>query len=198
MPTLTLRKRKPKKAPNPNPAASADTVAVTPVKPRPKPRPKRAAAAVPLNGEAMGMAQVAPRLRDDENVKFESRIAAETLASMKHTLPNPEPQGDNVNVIHEDHNSDLEIVDVGIGYGELPWNSISDKEEDSEEEDSEGEEEVDELINDSSDDARALEEHGEITFHPSPGPYNIIHCKFPYRYLTSNGIPGATQGYYSG
>lgn len=152
MPALTLRKRKPKNAPNINPAS--DTVTPVSVKPRPKPKPKKKAPAVPSDGEATGVAQVAPR--DDENVKFKLRIAAETLASLKHTVPNAEAT-----------DSDLEIDDIGIGFGEIPWNSISadDRSRDSEEEEEEGDsvEEVDELIDDLSD--GGLEEQGEIIFH---------------------------------
>jgi hypothetical protein len=155
MPPLTLRKRKPKNAANIKPAASESNT-VTPVKPRPKPRPKKKAPAGPSDGEAMltavPVAQVAPQ--EDENGTFKLRIAAETLASLKNTVPNPEP-------------TDLEIDDIGIGYGELPWNSVSadDKARDSEEEEESADsEEVDELIDDLSDDG--LEEHGEIIFHP--------------------------------
>ena len=82
---------------------------------------------------------VAPR--EDENVSFKLWIAAATLASLKHTVLNPEP-------------SDLQIDDILIGHGELPWNSISadekaqDTEEEDEEADSNLEEEVNELIDD--------------------------------------------------
>ena len=158
MPTLTLRKRRPKKAPNINPAS--DTM--TAVKRRPKPKPKKKLPTIPSDSGATGAAQVAPR---EDTLKLQ--IAAETLASLKHTVPNPEP-------------SDLEIDDIGIGYGNPPWNSMSsdekarDSEEEEEEADSgsDSEEEVDELIDDESDDLKVLkglEDQGGIIFHP----YNL-------------------------
>ena len=134
---------------------------MTAVKPRPKPKPKKKAPA-PSDSKATGVAQVA--LREDENVMFKLQIGAETLASLKHTVPNPEPSS-----------SDLKIYDLksGIGYGDPPWNSINadekageSEEEEEEEEDADSEEEVDELIDDSGDDNDNLEVQGGIIFHP--------------------------------
>ena len=105
---------------------------------------------------------VAPR--EDENVSFKLWIAAATLASLKHTVLNPEP-------------SDLQIDDILIGCGKLPWNSISadekaqDTEEEDEEADSNLEEEVNKLIDDWSDGGPGLEEQSGIIFHS----YNLFH-----------------------
>lgn len=145
MPPLTLRKRKPKipVAPSPKPASDA----VTPVRPKPKPKSKKA----PADGEASVAQVLAPQPpRDNENVTFKLRIAAETLASLKHTIPNPEPQ-------ELEDTSNLDIC-----YGEIPWNTgVEDKEE--------TEEDVDELIDELSENGLEDSEDGAITiFCPSP------------------------------
>jgi len=116
--------RQPKKAPTPKLTSNKEP-AVKP--PRPRPKPKKVSNAS-LDGES---AQVAPQ---DDNATLQD--AAEILASLKHT-PNPEPQGD-----------DLEINDSGIND-----ECVSDNKGTHDEE-----EEVNEL-DDSSDDR--LEEHGE-------------------------------------
>ena len=157
MPTLTLRKCRPKKAPNINPAS--DTM--TAVKRRPKPKPKKKVPTIPSDSGATGAAQLAPR---EDTLKLQ--IAAETLASLKHTVPNPEP-------------SDFEIDDIGLGLAMGTSMSSDEKAQDSGEEEeeeadsgSDSEEEVDELLDDESDDLKVLkglEDQGGIIFHP----YNL-------------------------
>jgi hypothetical protein len=163
MPTLTLRKRKPKKAPSPK-SASDTAAAVTPVRPRPKPKSKKAPV---LDGEAVvGVAPQDSNELENGTSGFKLRIAAETLASLKHTVPNP----DASNVTQAPTSCNLEIDDIYVSE-ELPWNTFVDNSGKSEEdgEDSEesqetsGEEEVDELIDELSDNLNGLKENGEIT-----------------------------------